>query len=144
MNIISFQKSRIVRRSRASALILTLAGFACTPLTAIVSIDETPASLAISLAPSTPMDVASSPEQLDLAVGDSASLSVIGLNALGNPVGTAAVTWTSAEPAIASVDADGAVAAVGVGSTELTASVGGIDAVIEVVVVEAVEPEVQG
>lgn len=132
----SFLRSNIVRRSKASALVLTLAGLACSPVTAIVALDSAPATLAISLAPESALDVASTPQLLNLVVDQTASLSAIALNALGNPVGTAGVVWTSSAPSVASVSADGLVLAIAAGTTEIVAEVNGIDATLEVVVSE--------
>lgn len=131
-----FRWSSIARRSKAAVLLLTLAGLACSPATAIVSVDATPASLAISLAPETALGTASTPRQLALIIDQRASLSAIALNALGNPVGAAGVVWTSSQPAIASVSADGVVVAVAAGTTEIVAAVDGIEATLEVVVSE--------
>ena len=136
VNSLLFPWSGIARRSKAAALVLTLAGLACSPATAIVSVDATPASLAISLVPETALEAASTPQQLALIIDQTASLSAVALNALGDPVGALGVVWTSSEPAIASVSADGVVVAVAAGTTEIVAAVDGIDATLEVVVSE--------
>lgn len=136
VNSLTFRWSSIARRSKAAALLLALAGLACSPATAIVSVDATPASLAIRLAPETALGTASTPRQLALIIDQRASLSALALNALGNPVGAAGVVWTSSQPAIASVSADGVVVAVAAGTTEIVAAVDGIEATLEVVVSE--------
>jgi len=132
----SFSWSGIWRTSKAAALVLTLAGLACSPATAIVSVDATPASLAISLVPESALETASTPQRLALIIDQTASLSAIALNALGNPVGATGVVWTSSQPAVASVSADGVVVALAVGTTEIVAAVNGIAATLEVVVSE--------
>ena len=122
-------------RPRLPVLLLgLLAGSACSPVTAVVAIDETPASLAIGVLPASPVDPVSTTDRLELVVGGNASLTALALNSLGNPVGTGAVTWTSLTPSVASVAADGSVTALAAGSTEIVAAMGGIEAVLLLVV----------
>jgi len=57
--------------------------------------------------------------------GDTALMTVSALDSGGAPVVGAAVTWSSADTAVASVDASGLVTAVGTGTVTITAGVGG-------------------
>lgn len=68
------------------------------------------------------VDVA--PGTLALASGDSALLADTVRNAYGMVIDTATVTWTTSDPAIATVDAAGRVAAVGDGAATITATSG--------------------
>jgi len=71
----------------------------------------------------TTLDV--TPESATLsAIGETTTLSAAVLDQNGQPFAGAAVTWSSIDPSIASVDAAGVVTAVGVGSTTVTASSG--------------------
>jgi uncharacterized protein YjdB len=69
--------------------------------------------------------VSVNPPTLSLAQGQTGTLSATVTDATGSTVSNPSVTWSSRNPAVASVDASGVVTAVGVGSTTIDASSGG-------------------
>ncbi len=66
-------------------------------------------------------EVTVTPAELALLVGGSAGLTAAAVDAEGRPVPGAAVTWSSSDPDVASVDAGGAVTALAPGSATVTA-----------------------
>jgi len=105
-------------RHRASTVLATLALAACgggggeggapvTPSPTVVTVAVTPASAQI-------------------AVGQTAALVVAARDASGNVIGGRAVSWSSASPAVATVDANGVVSGVSAGSATITATISGV------------------
>ena len=79
------------------------------------------------LPPARPASVAVTPLAVELsAVGDTARLSAEVKDQRGWDMPQAVVTWSSADPSVATVDASGLVTAVGNGSTAITASSGSV------------------
>lgn len=77
--------------------------------------------------------VSVSPAVLELpALGDTARLSAVAVDANGHPVAGAAVAWASGAPAVATVDSTGLVHAVGYGTTTVTAASGSVSGDAEV------------
>lgn len=66
-----------------------------------------------------------SPARLELQPGDTAALAAAALNALGDTL-AADYTWSSSDPAVASVTADGQVTAVAAGVASVTAAADGL------------------
>ena len=82
-----------------------------------------------------------SPDHLSLTPGATAQLTAQVLSARGSPILGAKITFTSADPSIATVDATGLVTAVATGSTAITVSSRGAAAVmVPVSVVETTHP----
>lgn len=83
------------------------------------------------------------PHHLGLTVGATGRLKVTGLVA-GNKNATAAelsaVTWTSSDPAVATVDRSGKVSAISAGTAHVTASIGLVSAFAEVIVRSTATP----
>jgi uncharacterized protein YjdB len=65
------------------------------------------------------------PSPTSIKIGDTQQLTAQGLDAAGNPVSGLSFTWTSSDPAIASVSGDGRVNAKKEGTVTITASAGG-------------------
>ena len=72
------------------------------------------------------------PELSFAALGDTATLAAVVVDANGHAVTDAVVAWSSADPSVASVDSAGLVTAVAVGSTEVTAASDSVAASAEV------------
>ncbi len=77
-----------------------------------------------------------------LQVGQTEVASVAGLDQNRSSIATGAVTWTSSNPAIASISAAGAIAALSPGQTQIVASAGGVtgQTALTVVAVGALTP----
>ncbi|MCC6773380.1 MAG: Ig-like domain-containing protein [Gemmatimonadaceae bacterium] len=82
------------------------------------------ASIIVTNAPVSTVQVA--PAAPQLTVGTSAQLSATALDAGGNVVTGRPVTWTSSDPAVATVSTSGLVSALAAGSAQLTATVDGV------------------
>ncbi len=84
--------------------------------------------------------------ELAVEVGDTVRLHARVLDAVDRPVSAATVTWSSGNPAVASVDGGGLVTAVGAGATPITARAGGISGTgtVEVYVPPVVDAWVPG
>ena len=67
-------------------------------------------------------------------VGDTARLSATVFDANGHPIDSAAVTWSSSDAAVATVDEGGLVTAAGAGTAEVHASVGSVRGSAEILV----------
>jgi len=86
------------------------------------------ASVAVTAAPVQPgppagiATVAVVPSQLDLVVGETVQLSAALRDARGGPLAGRLITWTSADPRIATVNSNGTVTAVSGGTTRITAT----------------------
>lgn len=131
----------VVRRAGGSALLVAVAfTAACATDSVIVEIGGTATELSITVTPDEPGATATSPARLDLQVGQEVALAATALNALGQPVGDAPVTWGSTNSAIASVDGSGSVSAVAAGSAELFATSNDIFATLPVTVTAAPQP----
>ncbi len=105
---LSFRRRRPARTAMVlfSAAMLALAGCESDP--------SVPDSVIAS--------VAVTPRLSNLVVGGTQQLAASALDASGNPVAGATVTWTSSEPSVATVSATGLVTTVGAGSTAIQAS----------------------
>jgi len=69
--------------------------------------------------------VAITPNPLSMSVGQSTQLTAVTTDTAGNVVTGRAVTWSTSDPAIATVSASGVLAAIAPGSVRITASVEG-------------------
>ncbi len=69
-----------------------------------------------------------SPQKNSIAVGERFTISASGFNSVGVHVGTVAVTWTSMDPSIATIDAAGVVEGKNIGIATLSAVNGGLNA----------------
>ncbi|HSJ76024.1 MAG TPA: Ig-like domain-containing protein, partial [Gemmatimonadales bacterium] len=84
--------------------------------------------------PNGPANITLNPPSLSFnAIGQTQQLSATVTDPQGNPI-TAAVTWSTSDPAGVSVSSSGAVTAAGSGSAEVTATAGSVHAVAEVTV----------
>ena len=72
------------------------------------------------------------PASVSINVSTSLTISATGQDQYGNTMTLTGTTWTSANPAVASVNSLGQVVGVGVGSTTLTATSGGLSVTIPV------------
>ena len=70
--------------------------------------------------------------ELDIVVGDRSSVQALPLDAMGQLMHDAPIAWSSADPAVASVDNSGVVTAVRGGETVLTVSSGSATATVTV------------
>ncbi len=75
----------------------------------------------------------SAPPQALSAIGETVTLTATGKNSKGNAIGDLTFTWTSSNPAVASVS-NGQVTAVGNGSTTISAAVGSATGTVQVTV----------
>lgn len=133
-------RGEVVRIARTCALLLALTITAGCAESAVVAIGGSATELSITLIPDQAGEPASAPGRLDLEVGESAALSATALNALGQPVGGASVSWGTTDAGVATVASDGTVTAVGVGSAEVFASMNEIFATLPVSVTAAPIP----
>ena len=79
--------------------------------------------------------IAVEPRELGFAaLGDTARLTAVAMDANGHPIDGARVTWASADTAVATVDGTGLVTATGVGATHVTATRDSVADSAEVVV----------
>lgn len=100
---------------------------------------EVEASAEIIVNASSPSAIVVSPERVTFAsIGDTLRLSAVVEDMEGHALPDAAVTWSSGDWTVATVDAAGLVAAEGPGKTTITASAGGVSAGAEVVVAQVV------
>ena len=111
----------------------------------IVAIDGgPPTQLSITLTPSQTHEQATAPARLELEVGETVALVATLLNALGQPVNSAAIEWGSTDDSIVSVAADGRVTAVAAGTAEIFASSDGVFATLPVQVTAPPAPPTPG
>ena len=88
--------------------------------------------------PPVPANITVSPPSLSFsAVGQSQQLIPTVTDQQGNPVPNASVSWSTSNPAVATVSGDGTVTATGVGSAEVSAAAGSATAAAAVEVVQA-------
>src|SRR5687767_2017598 len=109
---------QITARAAVTASAFTLSALACGESSVVISVNGETDTLAITVMDENSFAV----EDLNLLVGDSARLAATGLNALGQPVGPLASSWTSSNAAVASVSDSGVVVALAEGTTDITAS----------------------
>ena len=89
----------------------------------------------IEVVPAVPSVVAVSPDTVAFsALGDTAALSAEVFDQVGRPMEGVAVSWASADTAVAVVDSAGVVSAVGAGETVVTATADGAVGVVAVMV----------
>lgn len=110
---------------------------ACTPEASITALNNAPTQLSITLSPGGTGSPPSPASTLALEVGDTADLVATALDAIGQPVAGAAISWSTTNGAVASVEDDGTVAALSAGSAQIVAEV---DAVFQTVDVTVTEP----
>lgn len=77
------------------------------------------------------------PAEVKVAPGGSFPVSAVALDANRHPMPAQVITWSSADPSVATVDANGVVRGVAVGNTTVTAVAGGVTQSIPVLVVAA-------
>ena len=82
-------------------------------------------SVSLSVVSSPVASVQVSPMSASVVVGGSVTLSASAFDAEGNPLSGRAVTWSSQNPTVATVNSAGVVSAVGSGSTSVTATIEG-------------------
>ncbi len=88
-----------------------------------------------STEPNGPANITLDPPSLSFnALGQTQQLSPTVTDQQGNAITDAAVTWTTSDPAVASVSSSGVVTAAGSGSAQVTATAGSASAVAEVTV----------
>ena len=140
------RRSAPVRSARASrsgvavgaiAVLVTLSVGACQADDVITTVIGLPDTLRISVLPGTSGTYSGTVTALTLSVGETATLRVTALNAIGLSVGSPAVTWTSTAPNVASVSGDGVVTAVSPGDAVIRAAAGDVVSRVEVTVGEA-------
>lgn len=117
-----------------AALLCAIALTAACSETTVVALGGAATELSITVTPQQNGEPAMSGDRLDLEVGESAALTATALNALGQPVGGAAISWGTTDASVATVAADGTVTAVGAGSAEVFASSNEIFATLAVAV----------
>lgn len=125
-------RGEVVRIARAGALVLALTLSAGCAESAVVALGGAATELAITVTPDASGSTSMSSGRLDLQVGQSAALSATALNALGQPVGGASISWGTTDASVATVAADGTVTAIGAGSAEVFASSNDIFATLPV------------
>ena len=82
-----------------------------------------------------PVAIVLDPAQMHLrAVGDTGTVTATVSDANGNTMEDAAIAWSSADPAVASVTSAGLVTAIALGATEVTAAAGGVEASARIIV----------
>jgi len=79
-------------------------------------------------------------DSLSLALGDTAWLEAVGLDAVGRPIDGFVATWQSSLPSVADVDADGRVVGLGVGTSQIFVASGTLAHEVTIRVVEAAAP----
>lgn len=84
--------------------------------------------------PAVVVQVDLSPDDPQVALGETLRLDATPRSACGNPVGDAAVAWSSSEPAVASVSPTGDVTGESLGTSVITASSEGVSADVTVTV----------
>lgn len=115
------------------APLFAIVAAACGESSTIVQVNGVPADLSIVVADdAVDMGSAAAVKTLELPVGESASLAASATNAVGLPLGTVAVTWTSSDPAVVTVTSDGTVTAVAPGTAQVEASAGEVTATVTV------------
>ncbi|MBT8402968.1 MAG: Ig-like domain-containing protein, partial [Gemmatimonadetes bacterium] len=90
--------------------------------------------------PSTPQSVLVSPSTVSLGVGESRSLSTVVLDQSGAAMGGVSLTWSSTNPAVATVDAAGTVWGVGPGTASIHATAGGVTGSSSISVAQSAPP----
>lgn len=137
----------VVRAARRGLLLLALSlavGCVSDDVALVAVAGSEPVDLTITLTSSQTTEQTTTPERLDLEVGESAALAATAVNALGQPVGSASVSWGSTDAAVATVSADGEVMAVGAGSAEVFASSNDVFATLPIQVTSPPEPPIGG
>jgi hypothetical protein len=128
-----------MRRSRAKAfagLIVIALAVACGDASSVIfDVSGVPQSVSLTVDGSTV-----TVDTLYLNRGQTARLAATVLNAVGGTISGLAVSWTSANPAVATVDSTGLVSAVAAGRTTVSASAAGLVANMPVVVRELAAP----
>lgn len=132
-------RGEVVRIAR-SALFAAIALTAGCAESAVVALGGAATELSITITPDPAGEPAANAGRLDMEVGESASLSATALNALGQPVGDAPISWGSSDVGVATVASDGTVTAVGPGSAEVFATSNDIFATLPVAVTEPPAP----
>lgn len=112
----------------------TVTGVAAGTATVTGTIEGKSASATVNVAVIPVSRVTVSPGSAALNVGQSASFTVVTLDANGNTLNGRTVTWTSADVSIATVTAAGLVKATGAGTTTITAASEGKTGTAQVVV----------
>lgn len=125
---------RTAKRVVAAALmIFPLA--ACGASDVIIGVGGAVDQVNISVTP-----VVGSATKVDLMVGDSAVAVAAAVDALGLPVGGAAVTWASTAPTVATVSGSGVIRAVAAGEATITATADGVAGTLPVTVQDTPAP----
>jgi Bacterial Ig-like domain (group 2) len=136
----------IGRVGLAGRMVLALSPVAlgCGGGSNVLGLSEAPSQLTITVESSALGQLVTPADPLALEVGSTATLSATALNALGQPVISPPVTWTSSDGAVATVTSEGLVSATGPGQAEISASVGGVFASIATVVTTVPAPPSPG
>ena len=122
----------------SAAGLVTAAGNGTATITATSGTLSGTASVTVAQAPAT---VAVTPDAVQLTtIGETAQLAAEVSDANGNAIADAAVTWASADEAVATVDATGLVTAVANGETTVSATSGGASASASVTVMAQAAP----
>ena len=121
-------------------LLATMGSVACNPDSSITAFNNQPAQLAITVAAGGAVGQPAPASALELEVGQSAALVATALDALGQPVSSVSIVWSSTNTDAATVDANGLVQAVGAGTTEVVAEAGEVFESVTVTVSEAPGP----
>lgn len=101
--------------------------------------DTATAAVAITVA-QVVADVAISPASSSIVAGDTVHLQATATDANGNPVASAAFTFTSSDTTVATVDGNGVVTGVGAGDALVTAASGGVSDQAAITVSDACAP----
>jgi uncharacterized delta-60 repeat protein len=119
---------------------------AVTPgaVVATATIDGVPGSLTLTVVPGTVASVTVSAPTLTPKVGDSVQLTAVARDPFGNIVPGVTATWTSSDPAVASVTQDGLVRALKKGTATVTATVNDVRGALDLAVTPATCPAAAG
>lgn len=117
-------RSPLRRALLGLALLASTTQIACATDTIVAPITGTPAEIVITLDPSATEQPVSGVQSIGMEVGQSTMLVATQLDALGRPVAGAAVSWSSTDSNVVTVDGAGQVTAVGAGTAEIVAAAG--------------------
>jgi hypothetical protein len=125
-----------VRLATAAIIgLVAIAASACEE-DVITTVGGIPDTLSISVVSRSPGGELSNVTELTLAVGETTTLGVTALNALGLAVASPTISWMSTASGVASVSGDGVVTGVSPGDAFIIATAGGASTSLAVTVTE--------
>jgi uncharacterized protein YjdB len=133
---VSWTTSNPAVASVSSSGIVTAAGSGSAEITGTAGSASAVAEVTVTLTPA-PASITLDPPSLSFnAIGQNQRLSPTVTDQQGNVIRDAAISWTTTNPAVASVSSSGIVTAAGNGSVQINATAGSASAVAEVTVIQ--------